>query len=167
MYKLKGGTQWCPHDGHTAHRVEGAWRVIWRANGKRYFKRFRGDKPKESGAIDFGKKLQERGFTVDIVSGRPFRKPLKTRVPDGQLWCCYCLKVRTFVFKGLRHPDGSLTPALWRCPVCHMSIRDGAIRDNNNFVMIVKLNPRAQERKAKVPSEKTIRKRRYQRAVRN
>jgi len=134
------------------------WKVIWKDGNKRYFKKFIGDKPRESGAIDFGKKLQERGLSVDIVSARKsFRRPLTVRVPPGSLWCCYCLKIRVFVYKALRFKDGTWSPPLWRCPVCHMSIRDAAIRDNNDFTMIVKLDPRAQEKKKKVPTEKAIR----------
>lgn len=154
---MRNGTQWCPHEAHTASKSEGAWKVIWKENGKRYFKWFKGEKPRDSGAIDFGKKLQARGLTVDIVAGRPFRRPYAVKVPHGSLWCCYCLKIRVFVFKALRFPDGTRTPGVYRCPVCHMSIRDAAIRDNNDMVMIALLDPRAREKRKKVPTEKMIR----------
>lgn len=157
MWKLKSGHQWCPHSDHGKRDRHNSWKVITTQNGKRYFKIFHGEKPRESGAIDFGKQLQAQGLKVDIVSGRPFRKPRDIKVPPGSLWCCYCLKVREFVYKGLRHKDGTHSPAVYRCPVCHMTIRDAAIRDNNDFVMIVKLDPRARTRQAKVPSEKLMR----------
>lgn len=135
------------------------WKVIATKNHRTFFKKFVGDKPRESGAIDFGKKLQELGYTnVNIVSARkPFTKPLNVQVPRGLLWCPYCLKIREFIFKGLSHPDGSHTPALWRCPVCHISIRDAAVRTNNDFLTIVSMDPRLQDRKRKTPTEKTIR----------
>jgi len=160
MWKFKNGKQWCPHSDHNKKPYQpNSWRVVATKNGKRVFKRgFIGDKPRESGAIDFGKKLQALGYSnVSLISGRPFVKPLSVKVPKGMLWCPYCLKIREFVLRALRHPDGTRTPALWRCPVCHISIRDAFVRGNNDFLTIVLMDPRAQERKSKVPTEKKIR----------
>jgi hypothetical protein len=58
------------------------WNVIWWQNGKKYIRRFPGDKPSESGAIAFGKQLQGQGITPHVSSSRKaFAIPVKMRIP--------------------------------------------------------------------------------------
>lgn len=140
-----------------------AWKVLWVQDKKKYFKVFEGDKPKESGAVDFGKKLQARGIKdVNIISKRrPFDKPLHVVIPHGLLWCPYCLKIREFHETAIRNKDGR-TPRLFRCPTCTVSIHDAAIRRNNPDMVAI-LDARARLKKPKLPTEKTIRKNRSRR----
>ena len=130
------------------------WSVIWWQSGKKYIKRFPGDKPSESGAIDFGKKLQDRGIKPNIISAKKaFAPPFKIRTPPelGMIWCPYCLKWRWFVNKAIRHGE-LVGPSLWRCPICTISIRDAYVRMYNPDMVI-----RLEGAKIKVPSEKKMR----------
>jgi hypothetical protein len=136
--------------------VENAWKVIWIDHaGKKYFRNFDGEKPRESGAIDFGKKLKAQGFhSVDVVSKRrAFAPPPgKSRPPSlGLLWCPYCLKWREFVFKSIRR--GTVrTPVAWRCPVCSISTEDHFVK-RFNFMEVARLDEAA----VKVPKTSKLR----------
>lgn len=137
--------------------MQNAWKVVWFDQGKKFKKSFIGDKPRESGAIDFGKKIKERGITqVHIVSKiRAFAPPATQRTaPEyGMIWCPYCLKWRFFVEKAVSQ-SGHLGPLLYRCPICTISIKDAYVRKYNEM-MIIKLDTQIRE---KTPSEKQIRK---------
>ena len=130
------------------------WNVIWWQASKKYIRHFKGDKPSESGAITFGKRLQEQGITPHIVSGsKAFPPPLKKRIPpeQGMLWCPYCLKWRNFVQKAIKR-DELVGPNLWRCPICTISIKDAYVRMNNSMMVI-----RLEGSRVKLPSEKSVR----------
>lgn len=138
--------------------MNNAWKVIWFEGGVKKTKGpFEGNRPKESGAVDFAKRLiQKRGIPasqVHVVSKRkPFDKPDKVEVPNGWLWCPYCLKVRDFLEKAVRFKSGMVTPALFRCPICTVSIFDAAVK-RNNVIMMARMDLRA---RTQVPSEKLI-----------
>lgn len=137
------------------------WKVIWKTQeGKKLLKKFPGESPKDSGAIAFGKKLQERGLLdVSIVSGlRAYGPPIAKRTSPryGMIWCPYCLKWQEFKEFALRL-HGLKIPSALRCPVCTISIRDGFVL-KYNYVLLGKM---AERKKTKVPSVRTIKKRRY------
>src|SRR4051812_26794378 len=116
--------------------MDNAWKVIWFESGvKKVRSTFEGNRPKESGAIDFAKKLVKRGIPLDqihVVSKRkPFDKPEKVVVANGLMWCPYCLKPREFVERAIKFKEGNVGPSLWRCPVCTISTFDAAVRRNN------------------------------------
>lgn len=140
------------------------WNVIWYRENKKYIKGpFVGDKPSESGALAFAKKLKGKGIPVSnihIVSRRKTFAPPpdKLKAPDpGMTWCPYCLKWREFVEKAIRK-DGLLGPVDWRCPICTVSIHDYYIRMYNPAMII-----RYEARKTKVPSEKMLKRALFQR----
>lgn len=136
---------------------QNAWNVIFFKEGKKYIKVFEGEKPGESGAITYAKKLKARGIIqVEVVSRRKaFGPPLAKQHPpqEGLLWCPYCLKWREFTERAIR-TNGLLGPMVWRCPVCTISVNDYHIR-RFNVVMVARLDHRSRTR---VPSEKEIRK---------
>ena len=135
--------------------MQNAWDVHFVHQGKRKFKTFEGEKPIESGAIAFGKKLQERGIKIlGICSRRKgFNKPPKVIIPQGLLWCPYCLKAREFTERRVRHPN-YVSTLEWRCVVCKISINDAYVKKNNPMMVAI-LDARNRTR---VPSEKAIRK---------
>lgn len=131
-----------------------AWNVIWWQAGKKYRRRFEGDKPSESGATAFAKSLQAQDITPHLSSAsKAYPPPLKLRIPPdaSMLWCPYCLKWRFFVDKAIRH-GGWVGPSLWRCPICTISIKDAYVR-RYNVTMVIRL----EGAKVKVPSEKLVR----------
>jgi len=134
---------------------QNAWNVIWKDSvGKKKLRIFEGDSPRTSGAIDFGKKLQDRGLRPDVVSRRHAFAPPRNKLkpPDtGLLWCPYCLKWREFRDFAIR-VDGIIGPSNYRCPVCIITIKDAYVRKYNEF-MVQKL----EGTKVKLPSEKKIR----------
>lgn len=133
-----------------------SWTVIWwDASKRKYIRRFPGDKPSSSGALEFGKQLQARGLKPEIVSGsKAFPPPAKLRIApeEGMIWCPYCLKWRKFHKKAIAR-EGVVGPGLWRCPVCTISIKDAYVRMYNQ-TMIIRLEGID---RPKVISEKKIR----------
>jgi len=128
-----------------------AWNVIWFKEGKKYIKAFEGEKPRESGAIDYGKELKRRGIIqVYVVSRRRgFAPPLSKLSPPqvGMIWCPYCLAWREFIERAILH-DGLRGPVLSRCPICTISIHDYYIRKYNGM-MVARLEYRSESRQNK------------------
>lgn len=126
------------------------WKVIWYKDGKKFKKPFQGDKPRESGAIDYARSLIAKGVPKDdvhLVSMVTAFAPLKstpTAPQPGMVWCPYCLKWRFFVEKALLI-GGFRTPLLWRCPICSISIKDVWVR-KFNVLMALTLDPSLRER---------------------
>ena len=112
--------------------MENAWKTQWEENHVRRFKRFEGDSPHD--AVAFGKKLKSRGIiVVDIISQRrAFPPPIKaqTSPKPGLLWCPYCVKWREFSEIEVQGRDFK-TPALLRCTVCTISVKDCYVRTYN------------------------------------
>ena len=117
--------------------MENAWKTQWEEEGRRRYKEFAGDKP--TPAVEFGKKLKLRGIAVvDVISvRRAFPPPLKhqTSPGPGYLWCPYCLKWRPFEESAVQYTD-FYTPAVMRCPVCTISIKDAFVRMYNPELVI-------------------------------
>ena len=124
-----------------------AWKVIWYDDDRKFLKRFEGDSPRESGAIEFGKSLQSVGIkSIHIVSQRKaFAPPKDKLVPPehGMLWCPYCLKWKTFIETSIMDKDGIRSPIDWRCPVCTISIRNFYVR-RYNLEMVLRFEGRAE-----------------------
>jgi hypothetical protein len=138
--------------------MKNAWNVFWRdGEGKKFVRSFPGEKPSESGAIEFAKNQRARGFTdVNVTSRRKAFAPpfnLRNSPEAGMLWCPYCLKWRHFMERAMKFKDFSTGPE-WRCPVCSISINDAYVR-RYNPVMYIKLAVRT----VQLPSEKLIRQR--------
>ena len=137
-----------------------AWKVIWKTeDGRKLLRKgFNGDSPRESGAVAFGKKLQERGLKdVTIVSSKKaFAPPLAKQKPPevGMLWCPYCLKWRFFRELSIRYISHR-GPLLWRCPICTISIHDPYVK-KFNFEMVTRLDVHV---RPQVPSNKMIKRR--------
>lgn len=135
-----------------------AWNVIFFKDGKKYIKVFEGERPAESGAITYGKKLKKRGIIEVYVTSRrkAFAPPPSKQHPPqaGMLWCGWCLAWRDFVERAVRMKDGLKTPSLWRCPICSISVHDYFIRMHNPE-MVARLDHRSRTR---IPSEKQIQK---------
>lgn len=132
-----------------------SWKVIWWKDDKKYFKNFDGEKPSASGALSFAKRLQGQGIKPHLVSRQHgFAPPLaKRRAPEaGMLWCPFCLKWRHFKYFAIK-VDGLRGPAVWRCPICTISINDYYVR-KYNVEMVARLEHRQRD---KPPSEKLIR----------
>lgn len=151
-YKLKSGTQWCPHSDHNLLIHVNVWRVLWTESGMKKLKKFTSDPP--TPAIAFARPLKKQGFPVEIISGKPFPPPIKVRLPDrpGVLWCPYCIKWREFIDAAIKDKDGLLGPDLLRCSICFMSIRDAYIRKYN--LMFYKKWEVQQEMKQRIAQEK-------------
>lgn len=132
-WKIKGtDRQWCPHSGHDPKPDStNVWKVLWSEGGAKKFRNFRSDPP--TPAIQFAKELKKKQITVELISGHPFPPTKKHLKPDkpGLLWCPYCIKWRDFQELVVRDAEGLLTPALLRCPVCYISIRDVYVRHYN------------------------------------
>lgn len=143
--------------------MQNAWNVFWLSeDGARKYKKFEGDSPRGSGAIDFAKKLRSFGRTnIEIVSRRKaFAPPPKqSKAPEaGMVWCPYCLKWRHFVNTSIRH-NGIKGPQLFRCPICTISIKDYYVR-LYNFVMVEMLDAKAHEKKMPITNPTMKRRRR-------
>jgi len=118
--------------------IENVWKVQFRQNGKRVFRKFEGNSPIQSGAVEFGKDLKNRGISIDVISVRKaYPPPYKNKKKQwlgrqeaphlGLLWCPYCIKWREFHYAAISSKDG-ISPELFRCPVCTISIRDHYIQ---------------------------------------
>lgn len=133
------------------------WKVIWFKDGKKLVRKFEGDSPKDSGAVDFGKRLQRTGSkSVRIVSQRKAFAPPKDKRQApvlGMLWCPYCLKWVEFQETSIEGSDGTRSPILWRCPVCTISIHNYYVR-KYNLDMVLRFEGRAE-----LKSEEVIRRR--------
>lgn len=141
-----------------------AWKIIWQDNDHRYIKRFEGESPADSGAVEYGKKLQKRGLTVNIVSQRKAFAPPKNKILPpkfGMIWCPYCLKWRDFHEVSIMGKDGVRSPVQWRCPVCTISIRDHYVR-LYNLDMVLRYEGR-EEAKRMMPKQKVLIKKRRRR----
>ena len=104
------------------------WAVLWKDNEGAHKRKFEGDSPTE--AVTFGKELKRRGFSVEVISRRrAFAPPKNAKAPDspGILWCPYCIKYREFREIAIRDEYG-LGPAIVRCIVCMISVRDAYVR---------------------------------------
>ena len=112
-----------------------SWKVQFLRGGKRVYKKFQGNSPRESGAVEFAKQLKLNGLSVDVISVRkPFPPPFKNKKKEwlgreeapqhGLLWCPYCIKWREFHFVSIVMKDGIEGPELFRCPVCTVSTQD-------------------------------------------
>jgi hypothetical protein len=123
------------------------WKVIWFDGDKKLVRKFEGDSPRESGAVDFGKRLQASGHNrVHIVSQRKaFAPPQdKRQAPErGMLWCPYCLKWRNFVETSIQGQDGTRSPIQWRCPICTISVNNFYVR-RHNLDMVLRFEGRAE-----------------------
>jgi len=135
--------------------MSNGWKVIWFDEGKKLVRKFEGDSPRDSGAVDFGKRLQASGLNpVHIVSQRKAFAPPKdkNRPPEpGMLWCPYCLKWRHFHEISVMDSDGIRSPILWRCPVCTISVRNFYVK-RYNFEMVARFDARDE-----IQSEQMIR----------
>lgn len=137
-----------------------AWNVQFEENGVLKIKVFEGDKPKESGAVDFAKQLKSRGLPVEVISRRRAYAPPVGKEPPrhGLLWCPYCIKWREFEMAAVVHPTYE-TPELLRCTVCTISVKDAYVRRYNP--LFVDRHEIEQElKKTKVPSGKPVLRRR-------
>lgn len=111
-----------------------AWKVQWRTAGRKLVKTFEGDKPSESGALDFAKELKNQGIIdVALISKRrAFAPPAGSKPPQvGYLWCPFCVRWREFDTYSIRF-DGIIGPARYRCTVCTISVEDAAVRKYNS-----------------------------------
>jgi len=138
-----------------------SWRVIWFENNQKFKKSgFAGDSPKASGAIDYAKSVAARGILVSnihVVSMRktfaPTQKMLKEQ-PPGTFWCPWCIKWREFTtFAVVRNGEEGIE--LLRCPICTISTNDFFIKKYNPILVA-----RAQARVPRLPSVKTLKRRR-------
>lgn len=120
--------------------IDNAWKVQFHKEGKLVFKKFEGNSPKASGAVDFAAALKNRGISVDVISvRRAFPPPLKDRKKPwlgtqdppqhGLLWCPYCLKWRDFHYAAIMRE--TLGPEMFRCPVCTISTSDYYVKKFN------------------------------------
>lgn len=139
-----------------------AWQVQWFEEGKRKYKRFEGDSPKQ--AVEFGKSLKHRGLVVEgIISCRTaFPPPLKQQTSPkiGMLWCPYCVKWREFEEAAVKKPEYT-TPSLLRCTVCTISVRDAYVRMYNPELTLryeMKMEMRERARKASKERKKASKK---------
>jgi hypothetical protein len=111
-----------------------AWKVQWRLEGKRLTKTFEGEKPSESGALQFAKDLRNRGASdvILISKRRAFAPPAGQRPPAvGYLWCPYCVKWREFDTFSIQL-DGIIGPARYRCTMCTISVEDYWVKKYNS-----------------------------------
>lgn len=110
-----------------------AWKVQWKAEGRKLSKSFDGDKPSDSGALAFAKQLKAQGINdVVLISKRhAFAPPVGQKPPAvGHLWCPYCVHWREFDNYAIR-TNGIVGPLRYRCTVCTMSEEDYWVRRYN------------------------------------
>jgi hypothetical protein len=140
--------------------MQNAWNVQFEEEGVLKIKVFEGDKPKDSGAVDFAKKLKLRGLKVDVISRRRAYAPPVGKEPSGYglLWCPYCIKWREFEVAAVVHPTYE-TPELLRCTVCTISVMDYYVRKYNP-VFVERHTIREEMNKTRVPTKPVLRRRR-------
>lgn len=140
--------------------MQNAWNVQFLEDGILKVKVFEGDKPKESGAVDFAKELKRRGLSVEVISRRRAYAPPVGREPDrhGLLWCPYCIKYREFEVAAVVHPTYE-TPELLRCTVCTISVMDAYVRKFNP-IFVERHTIQEELNRTKAPSKPILRRRR-------
>lgn len=110
-----------------------AWKVQWRADGRKLVRTFEGDKPSEAGALDFAKRLKNQGLVdVALISKRrAFAPPAGSKPPQvGYLWCPYCVKWREFDTYSIR-TNGIIGPSSYRCTICTITVNNYWVRKYN------------------------------------
>lgn len=135
--------------------MNNAWNVQFVEDGITKIKVFEGDSPKN--AVAFAKEQRLHGIVADVnvISRRQaFPPPLKQVLPPraGMIWCPYCIKWREFEESIVVRPDYE-TPALSRCSVCTISIKDYYVR-RYNPELIARMEIEAELKKTQVPKKK-------------
>lgn len=141
--------------------MQNAWNVQYEHEGRTVVRKFEGDSPKASGAVQFRNDLIKNGISAEIYSRRHgFAPPLKQINPPhaGLLWCPYCIKWREFEESIVARGDYE-TPELLRCTVCLISIKDYWVRKYNP-AMVARFEAEAELRSAKAPQKPVLRRRR-------
>lgn len=113
-----------------------AWKVQWKHSGKKLVRTFEGDKPADSGALDFAKQLKNQGFSdVALISKRrAFAPPAGSKGPLGFIWCPYCVRWREFATYAIER-NGLVGPESYRCMVCSITSENYWVRKYNSSVI--------------------------------
>lgn len=111
-----------------------AWKVLWKKDTGKTFRRFEDPKPTE--AIAFAKKLKREGFEPVVISANKAYPPTKKQEEKrraGDMWCPYCIRWRSFKLYALKRKNYT-TDAFLRCPVCTISTNDFFVRKYNGMI---------------------------------